>query len=220
MDNIDTTRQYRRSSKKSAAQEWPCNFEGCTAVLYSKSSQFRHRRLHEQPHSKYACTQCKEKFLVKLDLIDHTRKVHMPAGSYVLCEQCKRTFSSLSNLNAHMEIHKEAVKPKYSCKACNVSYFHRSALRRHQRTEHTYTPEESESSESPTEMSETSTISNIIGCKICSNSFISDYELHQHLGTHFLSKDYKCIINHCNYQVESLLDFEEHGKFSHNTFNL
>ena len=38
--------QYRRSSKQKAKQEWPCTIQGCSVILYSKSSRFRHQKLH------------------------------------------------------------------------------------------------------------------------------------------------------------------------------
>ncbi|KAJ3328272.1 hypothetical protein HDU91_004152, partial [Kappamyces sp. JEL0680] len=73
---------------------------------------------------------------MKLDLIDHERRMHMAKDSYVVCDQCERTFSSMSNLNAHKEIHQRSAMPKHICNICNVAYFHRSALHRHQRNDH------------------------------------------------------------------------------------
>ncbi|KAJ3312545.1 hypothetical protein HDV04_002862 [Boothiomyces sp. JEL0838] len=233
----EAPRQHRRSAKKTIKQEYVCTFDGCNAILYSKSSQFRHRRLHEKPSSRYECNQCKEQFLVKLDLIDHTRKTHMPAGSFVVCEQCNRTFSSLSNLNAHMEIHKQITDPTYNCEICNTKYFHRSALRRHQRADHKllmgsnhYTRRFSESSSSDDSMSSYShspTTANDITnyrlptpplatCKICDYMSQTESELAQHLGSHFVSSDYKCIINACQYEIHSKEDFEQHTKCMHN----
>lgn len=146
--------QYRRSSKQKAKQEWPCTIQGCSVILYSKSSRFRHQKLHENPSSQYNCPKCEAKFLMKLDLIDHERRAHMSKDSYVVCDKCERTFSSMSNLNAHKEIHERSSVPKHVCHICNVAYFHRSALHRHQRNDHGHVRSQSES------RSETASLSN------------------------------------------------------------
>lgn len=136
VDHQQSILQYRRSSKKKSKQEWPCTVEGCSVVLYSKSSRFRHQKLHENPENQYHCDKCDAKYLVKLDLVDHERRAHMDKDSYVVCNQCERTFSSMSNLNAHKEIHQRSSNPKHVCTICDVAYFHRSALHRHQRNDH------------------------------------------------------------------------------------
>lgn len=112
-DHQQSVLQYRRSSKKKSKQEWPCNVEGCSVILYSKSSRFRHQKLHENPENQYHCDKCDAKYLVKLDLVDHERRAHMSKDSYVVCDQCERTFSSMSNLNAHKEIHQRSATPKH-----------------------------------------------------------------------------------------------------------
>lgn len=89
------------------SKEWKCKFEGCGAILKSKSSRFRHQRQHLNPESQYSCSfeGCQAKYLLKLDLVDHERKMHMDSSKYVVCGICERTFSSISNLNAHKEMH-------------------------------------------------------------------------------------------------------------------
>ena len=96
-----------RSRSLSSTKEWICKFEGCGVILKSKSSRFRHQRQHLNPETQYSCSfeGCDAKYLLKLDLVDHERKSHMDKSKYVACNICERTFSSISNLNAHKEMH-------------------------------------------------------------------------------------------------------------------
>ena len=212
-------------------QQWPCGYEGCGVVLYSKSSRFRHQKLHEKPETQYKCKECTSSFLMKLDLIDHERRMHMSPNSYVVCEECDRTFSSVSNLNAHKEIHVRSASPKHVCRICNVSYFHKSALHRHQRNDHGHVRNLSGSSASsirssspqphikqnksyynPYDRSQTITPPSN-SCLFCSQTFSSDYEYHQHLGAiHYLSSSLSCIINQCNHQVKDRAEFALHKR--------
>lgn len=123
---------------KKERKEWPCTHLNCKVILYSKSSRFRHLKLHENPTTQYACSLCPSTFLIKLDLIDHSRRQHSSPDQYVVCDVCDRTFSSVSNLNAHRDIHSRSATPKHRCEVagCSMSYFHRSALHRHLRNEH------------------------------------------------------------------------------------
>ncbi|KAI8902172.1 hypothetical protein BC833DRAFT_574644 [Globomyces pollinis-pini] len=233
------TKQHRRSSKRVVKQEWPCPFAGCNVVLFSKSSQFRHRRLHDSSLSKYKCSQCSENFAVKLDLMDHTRRAHMPAGSYVICQNCDRTFSSLSNLNAHSGIHKDSGVPRYQCSKCSMSYFHRSALRRHQRADHNMISEEgghqrrsSISSVSSQESLSMATLNNspsstspepvvdlAVTCKFCTEVLPDNPRYHFHLEEkHFISSDHRCLINACGEFCGNGEKYESHKKDCHPFF--
>ncbi|KAJ3000484.1 hypothetical protein HDV02_005349 [Globomyces sp. JEL0801] len=230
----------RRSSNKGSKQQWPCNYVGCGAILYSKSSQFRHKKLHENKVAKYKCTKCSEQYLVKLDLIDHVRRAHMPAGSYVVCKECDRTFSSLSNLNAHSTIHKDTGLPRYQCEVCQVSYFHRSALRRHQRTDHSMSPS---MSRRPSHCSVSTNDStgfgspvnhysylasppdtpklkhNEVQCTYCPETFIDNPKYHFHLEEqHLISSDHRCLINACGEFFYNAKTHQEHKKQCHPFF--
>jgi Zinc finger, C2H2 type len=210
-------------------QQWSCHFDGCKAILYSKSSRFRHQKLHENPSSQYQCNECPSSFLMKLDLMDHERRTHMSPSSYVVCNHCERTFSSVSNLNAHKEIHLRSAVSKHVCDICNVSYFQSSALRRHWRNDHGETSDWSgsssmQSSSPPLYIKENKSYYNAIDrsqtitppsqtCLICNGIFPSDYEFHRHLGAiHYLSSTFACIINHCKVQIRKRTDFENHQK--------
>ena len=76
-----------RSRSLSITKEWKCKFEGCGAILKSKSSRFRHQRQHLNPETQYSCAfdGCDAKYLLKLDLVDHERKSHMDKSKYVTC---------------------------------------------------------------------------------------------------------------------------------------
>jgi hypothetical protein len=227
---MNTPNTIRRSSKKQRKSEYYCNVPGCTAILYSKSSRFRHKKLHEQPGNQYRCDQCPASFLVKLDLTDHKRKAHMEKGSFVTCDQCYRTFSSLSNLNAHKEIHQAKGIPQYKCSVCDTAYFHRSALYRHQRNDHgmersntTCTVIESDCS-SPVQNSylpPTPTPSPIftsatIDCSFCTLKMDHVHQFYQHLeSAHFLSTEFRCLLNACNHVCETKEELEHHRKNFH-----
>jgi Zinc finger, C2H2 type len=188
----------RRSQKKSQQREWACGVPGCNAILYSKSSRFRHQTLHKKPSNQYQCKQCPSSFLIKLDLIDHERHAHCPKDSYVSCEQCERTFSSLSNLQAHKEIHTEARVPPHKCNLCDAAYFHRSALKRHERNEHFSHLGSASDDQTLCSLSPKATHTSLIFCTYCSATCSSEYEFHKHLGSkHYLSTTRQCLINQC-----------------------
>ena len=225
MINTRTVLQSRRSAKpKVKQQEWPCRFPGCDMILYSKSSRFRHQNLHNNPANQYQCGQCQANFLVKLDLNDHERRAHTPRDSYVACGQCDRTFSTMSNLNAHKEIHVRTTTPEHVCNVCNGAYFHRSALKRHQRNDHgiskdsiTHSRSASDDltvySNSPPEPSLTPQIAYVpeISCTYCSSTCKSEYEYLQHLGSeHFLSISKQCLINNCHEIINNKDVYQQH----------
>jgi hypothetical protein len=197
---ITTNGAPARRSQKKTLQEWACGVPGCSAILYSKSSRFRHQTLHKKPDNQYRCKQCPSSFLMKLDLIDHERHAHCPKDSYVSCEQCERTFSSISNLQAHREIHTEARIPPHKCNLCDTAYFHRSALKRHERNEHGTSSHLQSASDDQTLCSLSPPIQtkSLISCMYCSKTCSSEYEYQKHLGSdHFLSTTRQCLINQC-----------------------
>jgi hypothetical protein len=203
--------------KEKDRQQWPCNYENCKVILYSKSSRFRHLKLHENPESQYKCNQCSLSFLMKLDLMDHERRSHMSPSSYVVCNQCERTFSSISNLNAHFEI---------------IHVKSKTALRQHQQNDHNQMSDDQKDYHwrkfsgisSPLQSKENKSYYHAIDrsqtstppsqtCLICNGIFSSDYEFHQHLGAiHYLSPQLTCIINNCNVQIWKKTDLEIHQR--------
>jgi uncharacterized Zn-finger protein len=241
VESASSTRigQIRRSVQKPRKLEWACDFPGCNAVFYSKSSKFRHKKLHGEPGSQYHCNECPATFLVKLDLIDHQRKQHMEPDSYYNCDKCERTFSSISNLNAHKEIHGTGSVPKYTCEWCAISYFHRSgiilitkALYRHQRNEHkinrsntadstksgSVSPDAGDIEWQPSTPQSDSTTDTLaqITCGFCNMIFSSYDQYVTHLGeNHFLSENKECIINACQHKIYTKMDLAIHHATMH-----
>jgi uncharacterized protein YlaI len=223
----------RRSSKKTRKQEWACDVPGCNAILYSKSSRFRHKKLHEQPSNQYQCDECSASFLVKLDLTDHKRKAHMQKGTYVICDQCDRTFSSLSNLNAHKEIHQAQGVPQFKCNICSTAYFHRSALYRHQRNDHDMRRPTDSRTSSIASDSDTSMCSEpyptphpspipsaVLSCPFCDLKMGDKSAFYLHLESkHFLTWDHRCLLNACNEQCHTLEELQQHRAMKHSLFN-
>ena len=129
------------------------------------------------------------------------------------CLTCKKLFSTVSNLNQHMQIHSNE-KP-YICNRCQRSYGRNSTLTRHMKTCHINEPSTLKCDESSQILSNNNTqpeemmnIDENIACptpngkdntcNLCQMQFTRKYNLSRHLSIHKGEKRIKFKCFHCD----------------------
>ncbi|KAM4632161.1 zinc finger protein 646 [Discoglossus pictus] len=112
------------------------------------------------------------------------------------CDQCPSSFSSLSELENHLETHKE--ERPYICSQCGRSYRHAGSLVNHKKTHQI----------------------GLFACLICQKEYSNPMGLKNHLRTHSEEKRFKC--DECGESFRMSRQLSSHKKASHglySTFN-
>lgn len=118
--------------QKSEEEKLKCNL--CDLVFATVAIQVRH---YKSVHTKeiYHCIQCEAVFNRKDKLKEHVDDTH---ESIIKCEDCSKVFTSLKNLQRHMDTRLVNKKPKYVCSDCSRIFCTMNLLKNHER-KHDYT---------------------------------------------------------------------------------
>lgn len=103
-------------------------FVDSVAEATDKNERKNHSNRKNTKEELFACEQCNKTFEVRGNLQRHVKVVHERIRPYA-CDHCDKRFSSSSNLKYHLHTHTK-VRP-YSCNPCNRTFTHLSALRTH-----------------------------------------------------------------------------------------
>ncbi|XP_037050057.1 zinc finger protein 260-like isoform X1 [Bradysia coprophila] len=114
------------------------------------------------------CRFCKETFSSIGDLEIHLEKVHPPHRPH-MCPICKKTFQSVSNRNTHLQSHNK--DDTYKCSDCGQGFKSKVYLNKHKKSVHTRNEHD---------------------CPHCSMKFFNTTKFEYHLKSHDENKKYKC----------------------------
>ncbi|XP_059478142.1 zinc finger protein 678-like [Neocloeon triangulifer] len=139
--------------------------------LYTKRKK-RGQRVSKTQIPPYLCSVCKTNFTRPLEYSSHVSQEHgveLMAGEAIFtCNHCLECYSSLLDLNEHLERHPEA--HKYPCSKCPMTFAVFNNRNQHLASVH----------------------STKFECEICQMSFMTVFKLKEHMPAHSNIKPFIC----------------------------
>ena len=102
-----------------------CSICGETFSRAKHPHFIRHIIEHEQ-EQRYECEQCDKIFVLKFDLVQHTKLVH---ERQLMCSQCPKTFPNNKGLKSH--ILRAHTEKSFTCETCGMKFSEKVYLNRH-----------------------------------------------------------------------------------------
>lgn len=187
MDSISCNANYEDSKiccsktfKKSPFYE----AHKCTNQVIVESSQTSQYAIEGVPVDQIYCHLCEKRFQTKLQMRNHSYRVHCKAEN--ICAYCQREFKRKHHLKDHVKTVHEGIRP-YQCTFCDRSFGLSKTLRVHLMG-HT--------NERP------------FSCDICQKSFRQKAELNRHLKNHSSDILFRCPI--CSQGKTNQKELDEH----------
>jgi len=117
-------------SRKRKSKRYLCSVEGCDKSFSDSSNRKKHERTHDKNRERFFCTECSKSYSTKTDLNIHL-KVHK--GEYphkCTHPNCSKAFVRLSELYAHERTH-DNILP-HICQECGKRFREKSRLKKHE----------------------------------------------------------------------------------------
>ncbi|CAG9836695.1 unnamed protein product [Diabrotica balteata] len=181
--NFESLRGHIFHYHKHNAEQYVC--EECGKGFRMKYTFFLHKKKAHMGLKNFKCTTCGKLFFTNGALLKHVRRTHEKQRPYV-CEYCGTGFSSRCSLNTHKRKHTNE-KP-FVCQHCSEGFKQRVSLRSHLKSKHGI--EEAKEFFCKTcekgfatsyALSIHERLHETKKCKICSENFVGDEYLTNHL---------------------------------------
>jgi len=118
------------SDKTKKRKRYVCSIEGCGKSFTDSSNRKKHERTHDKNRERFFCDQCEKSYSTKTDLNIHL-KVHKGEFPHSCTHpNCSKAFVRLSELYAHERTH-DNILP-HVCLQCGKRFREKSRLKRHQ----------------------------------------------------------------------------------------
>lgn len=174
-------------------RKFPCDIEGCTAVLTTHGSLKIHQKLKHEKQKNFQCKFCGKRFALERLVTSHVQNVHLNVRP-VPCsfKDCDKRFVNKNQLNSHVKrVHigiKEIVPP---CQVCGKILTTKNHLQSHMRFHR----------------------DPAFSCSFCEKKFYDNCKKNQHEDTAHLGKTFDC--EHCEKKFQSLRGWQRHVKSRH-----
>lgn len=156
--------------------------EKCNKTFKTKDGLKRHVNTHL---TTYKCTECRQEFLLYIEMVRHKAAAHKKEQLLLICSICRKQFPSHHRLFVHLRTH-SAEKP-YECCICQKRYKSNESLKHHK-------------------LSHLRSKSHL--CDVCGKDFIHKTSLVIHKKSHNKGRYAKC--QYCNKVLASQEGLHSH----------
>lgn len=177
----------------SSRKNFPCNFEGCKAVLTTAASLTIHKKLKHERQKNHACSLCDKRFALERLVTSHIQNVHLRVRPFPCSfNDCDKRFVNKNQLNNHVKrVHmglKEEVPP---CHVCGKVLTTKNHLQGHMKFHR----------------------EPAFSCSFCEKKFFDKSKRNSHQDTAHLGKTFDC--EYCAKKFQSLRGWQRHVSSIH-----